>query len=70
MKSIGRILSFVGPLAVVAAMASPAMAFHRSDRKPCRVSHSAPEIDPAALGSAVALLSGGALLLNARRKRA
>jgi len=58
-------------MALVATMASPAFAHHRKEHDFGfgHYSHSAPEIDPAALGSAVALLGGGALLLNARRNR-
>ncbi len=75
MKMVGRFLSsVVAPFAFVALLATPAFAHHdRDDRddipeQPKLPLH-APEIDPAALGSAAALLTGGALLLNARRVR-
>ena len=73
MKSVfGRFVSFAGSLAIVALMAGPAFAHHHHDdddfRKP--VAHAAPEIDPAVLGSAAALLVGGGLLIGARRVRA
>jgi hypothetical protein len=68
MKStLGRFVSFVGSLAFVALLAGPAFA----DRQhlPTPVTH-APEIDPTVLGSAAALLVGGALMMGARRARA
>jgi hypothetical protein len=69
-RIIGRVLLFVGSMALVGSLATPAFA-HRKDKDHGfgQYSHSAPEIDPAALGSAAALLGGGALLLNARRTR-
>jgi hypothetical protein len=73
MKLVGRFLfSVVAPFAFVALLASPASAGRECDRgipEQPKLPFSAPEIDPAALGSAAALLSGGALLLNARRVR-
>jgi hypothetical protein len=73
MKLVGRFLvSIVAPFAFIALLSSPASAWERErcdrDEQP-KLPFSAPEIDPAALGSAFALLSGGALLLNARRVR-
>ena len=73
MKMIGRVLSGAIPFAFIALLASPAFAHHRGDdvgEMPKLPATHAPEIDPAALGSAAALLAGGALLLNARRVRA
>jgi len=74
MKLVGRFLvSIVAPFAFIALLSSPASAWEREhdcDRnEQPKLPFSAPEIDPAALGSAAALLSGGALLLNARRVR-
>jgi hypothetical protein len=69
MKLVGRFLSVVAPFAFVALLSSPAFAWERCDNEQPKLPFSAPEIDPAALGSAAALLSGGALLLNARRAR-
>lgn len=74
MKLVGRFLfAVVAPFAFVALLSSPASAGRECDRggipEQPKLPFSAPEIDPAALGSAAALLSGGALLLNARRVR-
>jgi hypothetical protein len=43
---------------------SPALAFHQQPPH----GPSAPELDPGALGSGVAILAGGVMLLNERRR--
>jgi hypothetical protein len=70
MKLVDRILASVAPFAFVVMLASPALAGHHEHERDRNWTwtHSAPEINPAALGSAAALLAGGGFLLNARRK--
>jgi hypothetical protein len=56
---LGAALRSCGLLLVVAACATPAFASH---------DFSVPEIDPGSMGSALALLAGGLLMLTGRRR--
>ena len=60
-----RILGvFVLTTALMFGVISPAHAFHQQPP----YGPSAPELDPGALGSGVAILAGGVMLLNERRR--
>jgi hypothetical protein len=61
---VTRLLGFMGALAIVGALATPAFAGHHNNNNR---RHAAPEIDPASAGAMVTLLAGGTMLLKSRR---
>lgn len=64
-----RILGvFVVTTGLMFGVISPAHAYHQPLPPPPGHGPSAPELDPGALGSGAAILAGGVMLLNERRR--